>query len=528
MREQRRARKHAALVVGALLVVAAPAAADTRLISRTPAGGLPNAPSSAAAVSQDRKAATFIAYDSAASDIVAGDANGLRDVFVVRRAGGNKAGAKKGKPWKPGTTELVTRGAGGEPADGASFGADLDGDQLHRSHCVAFLSDATNLVPGDSNGKTDAFVKDLSSGKVTRVSVNSRGEQADGATYDVQVDGACDRVAFTSDATNLAFTADQLPPPRTIDSPLTGSERRRCRKRTPKKPCKTKPVKVKSQRAPAVTTAPAPGTRQVYVRVLGGERADKGLVGLTFLASASAGGEPGNGNSFDAAFGDLGSGCPKACGTTTGDALAFTSEASNLVGGDGDGTPDVYLRSFRIPTQHFRERRAGLPAYMELKTVLVSGAASGAADQPAVNSAGDAVAFRSGGTNIVYADLSRGRTKLKTVTPGGNGPSSTPALSRNGLPMLFATDATNLTSQPDGNCVSDVLVRLRKRSFIESLDSSGTVAGSCPAPAGATGAQNPALSYLANYAVFEDSRPLAPANAPGGDPHQIYEHFIGP
>ena len=94
--------------------------------------------------------------------------------------------------------------------------------------------------------------------------------------------------------------------------------------------------------------------------------------------------------------------------------------------------------------------------------------------------------------------------------------------------MLFATDATNLTSEPDGNCVSDVLVRLRKRSFIESLDSSGTVAGSCPPPEGATGALNPALSYLANYAVFEDSRALAPANAPGGDAHQIYERFIGP
>ena len=36
--------------------------------------------------------------------------------------------------------------------------------------------------------------------------VDVNNQQADGASYDVQVDGACDRVVFTSDATNLAFT----------------------------------------------------------------------------------------------------------------------------------------------------------------------------------------------------------------------------------------------------------------------------------------------------------------------------------
>ncbi|MEA2457480.1 MAG: hypothetical protein QOC95_452, partial [Thermoleophilaceae bacterium] len=155
---------------------------ETGLASRTPQGRFPNGPSFHPAFSQDRKGASLLAYDSLASDIVPGDGNGMSDVFVVRRARPFKPGARRATPWRPGQTALVSTGMGGQPADGPSFLPDLDGDQLHGAHCVAFLSDATNLVPGDTNGKTDAFVKDLSKGSIVRVSVNSRGEQADGAS----------------------------------------------------------------------------------------------------------------------------------------------------------------------------------------------------------------------------------------------------------------------------------------------------------------------------------------------------------
>src|SRR3954465_4095011 len=197
-------RNGLALIAAALLMPCGVAGAaggnGTVLASRTPSGGFPDGPSSHAAFSQDRTAASLLAFDSVASDLVAGDSNGFGDVFVVRRAKPFSAGARKATRWKPGATALVSTGMGGAPADGASFLPDLDGDQLHGAHCVAFLSDATNLVPGDTNGVTDAFVKDLSNGSVTRVSVSSSGEQADGASFDVQVDGACDRVAFTSNA----------------------------------------------------------------------------------------------------------------------------------------------------------------------------------------------------------------------------------------------------------------------------------------------------------------------------------------
>ena len=576
-----------ALVAALVPVTRAGAANETHLASQTPAHGFPNGPSAHATFSQDRKGASLLAYDSAASDIVAGDSNAAMDVFIVNRARPFKTGAKRATPWRPGTTDLVSTGMGGQPADGASYLPDLDGDFAHSPHCVAFLSDATNLVPGDVNGKTDGFVKDLKTGQITRVSVNTAGLEADGSTYDVQVDGACDRVAFTSDASNLALTQDLLPKPATVKSPLTGAQRRRCRKRfkghrnLQKKRCKFRKIKVASRMAPAVTTAPPAGTKQVYVRILGGQRDDVGLVGLTFLASASTTGEAGAGNSYDASFGDLGASCPRACGTTSGDAVAFTSEAANLAPGDGNGATDVYQRTFRIPTQHFQERRAKIPAYMKPLTRLVSATPGGAAgngpsDQPASNDNGDFVGFRTAATDLVSGDsngvtdvvvaiLTKGRPRLLLVSftrngnQIGNAASSNPALSRSGSPIFFQTDADNLSAQPapDRNCTGDVLFWniARRTPLIQSLDSDGFVSGNppnpntdpCPSPA-TSPATSPASSYFANFLAFEDANPLLDLQAadqafPGlrdnrsqaammatSDPalHQIYVHFVGP
>src|SRR3954462_9455780 len=64
----------------------------TFLLSRAYDGGLPNGVSRNAAVSHDQRVARYIAYESDATNIVPGDANGLTDVFAVARAapwGGN-------------------------------------------------------------------------------------------------------------------------------------------------------------------------------------------------------------------------------------------------------------------------------------------------------------------------------------------------------------------------------------------------------------------------------------------------------
>lgn len=69
---------------------------------------------------------------------------------------------------------------------------------------VAFRSEASNLVPGDTNRKQDVFVRDLAKGKTTRVSVSSRGGQVNGDSWAPSISADGRYVAFVSDATNIA------------------------------------------------------------------------------------------------------------------------------------------------------------------------------------------------------------------------------------------------------------------------------------------------------------------------------------
>jgi hypothetical protein len=313
---------------------------------------------------------------------------------------------------------------------------------------------------------------------------------------------------------------------------------------------------------------------------MGGQPGDAGLIGLTFLASATTGGEAGNGDSFDVSFGDLGAGCPTACGTTSGDSVAFTSNASNLAAGDGNGVSDVYERTFRIPTQGFLDRRAKLPAYMHPLTRLVSAtggrqAGNGASDQPAVNDSGRFVGFRTaatdlfagdsnGVTDVVHADMVSTPPRLVPVSftssgrRHGNAASSSPRVAHSGTPILFQSDADNLTSIPsvDRNCLGDILSWgiANRRLAVQSRDSEDRISGNpanpgadpCPVPA-TSPATNPASSYYGNYTAFEDGNPLldlpvADSVYPGlrnnrsqaaamatsdATLHQVYVHFVG-
>lgn len=211
------------------------------------------------------------AFESEASNIVAGDTNELTNAFVVDRAPGY---SNDGSPWRNGTTRIASRGLGG-PANGGFYrpaisrepSSDRDRDET-APRCVAFVSEASNLVAGGTNGRRDAFVYCLGSGEVQRVSVASDGSQSDGSTSDVAVfDGSCTRAAFTSDASNLAQT--------------------------------TSGGKAHPNYQANYRTAAAPGeVKQVYARIIGSaKKRDHGLVNLTYLASAFDASAPGNGDS---------------------------------------------------------------------------------------------------------------------------------------------------------------------------------------------------------------------------------------
>jgi hypothetical protein len=98
-----------------------------------------------------------------------------------------------------GATERVSVDSTRSQGDDSSGGPSISGD----GRCVAFRSFATNLVPGDTNGVPDVFVRDRQSGTTERASVASAGAEANsGADYpSISADGH--RVAFGSLSTNL-------------------------------------------------------------------------------------------------------------------------------------------------------------------------------------------------------------------------------------------------------------------------------------------------------------------------------------
>ena len=499
---------------------------ETHLLSKAFDGGFPNASSQNGAFSQDRQLTTLAAYDSFASNILPGDVNGTRDVFLVFR---NRPYNLDGPPWRARKTVIASQRKDGVQGNGPSYLPDIDGEQRHGPSCVAFISAASNLVPGDTNGKPDAFIKYLKSGQIKRVSVNSQRQQALGKTTEVKVDGDCRRVAFVSDAPNLALT------------------------RTSKKLWRT-----------ARTSAPPPGTRQVYVRILDGLYDNKGLRGLTFMASASSRGAAGNGHSFDVGFARAAGGCPQRCGDFSGEDVVFASAATNLSAGDPNPRTDVYKRTFKRAFSRLRRLRVLGKGSLRMKTRLVSATSSGragngASRRPVTEDQGRYIAFETkasdllpgdsnGVSDIARADTAGRRVKQLWVSRSreargpGNGGSYDPAMTRPASPIFFTSDATNLQPNPpsrpgvyhDTNGASDVFLWgiTSGNASLNSRDSKNNMFN-LPKDANHslyslvadherelldepgygqhvphTGSSNPATSYLGNYMLFETAYPL--------------------
>jgi len=167
---------------------------STDLISRSVGGGLPNGPSTKPVISGDRRYARLIAFESTATNLVRGDTNGQKDIFVVPRSGSIN---NQGTPWRGSDAVLVSRPRGGGVANGASGSAAVSGDFRHAGRCIAFISRASNLVPGDTNGRADAFMVSAPGRAVQRVSPGG-GSQLNADVNRVTVSGDCSRVSFTA------------------------------------------------------------------------------------------------------------------------------------------------------------------------------------------------------------------------------------------------------------------------------------------------------------------------------------------
>ncbi|MGQ4361170.1 TolB family protein [Streptomyces sp. SAS_272] len=132
----------------------------------------------------------YVAFESVATNLVAGDTNRYRDVFV--------------HDLQTGETSRVSVGRNGEQSDSESFHPSISAD----GRFVAFDSPASNLVFGDTNDIHDVFVRDRQSGETTRVSVDSNGRQGDDISQVPSISADGRYVAFSSGAKTLALFPD--------------------------------------------------------------------------------------------------------------------------------------------------------------------------------------------------------------------------------------------------------------------------------------------------------------------------------
>ena len=347
-------------------------------VSVDSAGNQANSFSLVPSISADGR---FVAFSSDASNLVPGDTNNSSDIFV--------------RDLSTNTTTRVSVDSAGNQGNGGSSVPSISAD----GRFVAFNSNATNLVPGDTNNRSDIFLRDLLTNTTTRVSVDSAGNQGNGGFLlavfipSISADGRF--VAFASFVPNLV-------PGDTNDS------------------------------------------ADIFVRDT--------LTNTTTRVSLDSAGNQGNGGSFG------GSSDPSI--SANGRFVAFASEASNLVPGDTNASDDIFLRDLSTNTT---------------TRVSVSGASNpgnGDSSNPSISADGRFVTFSSKASNLVpgdtnnkedifVRDLSTNTTTNISVSGAGNqgnGDSGFSSISADGRFVAFSSEASNLVPG-DTNNKEDIFVR---------------------------------------------------------------------
>src|SRR5262245_22428254 len=169
-------------VPGVLWMTAHSAAQQTTLVSVNSGGEQGGRYSDRPAFTADGR---IVAFESGSWNLVQGDTNRREDIFVHDRGAG--------------LTWRVSVDSTGVEGNDSSTRPAISADGA----VVAFQSEASNLVLGDTRGHSDVFIHDSSTGITERVSVGSGGEEGNGDSYQPALSADGRVVAFMSLASNL-------------------------------------------------------------------------------------------------------------------------------------------------------------------------------------------------------------------------------------------------------------------------------------------------------------------------------------
>ena len=456
----------------------------------------------------------YVAFWSAADNLVAGDTNGIADLFL--------------HDFTTGITSLVSVDSAGEQADvfdGAQNGQSISDD----GRFISFSSTANNLVDGDTNQQADIFVHDEATGTTTRVDVSANGAQGDGFSYVSHVSADGSVVAFNSYSDNLV--PGELPQSFnslvfvTSGFPHAGIVARANGRNTsegggsvditvalgeapqhdvtvafdvsdPSEGALSKtsltftPDNWQSPQIVTVTGVQdtlADGDIAYTVDFTASTSADSIYNGLTApsislinldddltrLVSQSSAGIADNSLSANGDVASISNG---------GRFVAFSSPATNLVPDDRNGFQDVFVRDTAL----------GLTSIISTDSLGVQG--NGASSSPSISADGRYVAFASAASNLVDGDTNdaadifvydrqSGTVELVSVNSDGvigNGSSSQPSISDDGQTISFTSSATNLSDNGDSNGFDDIFVHDMTTGSTTrvSIDSNGQEANS--------------------------------------------------
>jgi Tol biopolymer transport system component len=406
-------------------------AQTTELASVSSYGLQGNNPSHFPALSADGR---FVAFASTSNNLVAGDTNGQMDVFMHDR--------------QLGTTEILSLTSAWVPGNGGSGHPSLTAN----GRFVAFDSLATNLVPGDTNGLADIFVRDRLLGRTERVSVATGGAQEDFRSFEPSISADGRFVTFTSAATNLVagdtngvwdvFVRDRLLGTTERVSLDSGGVQGDSDSSQPSISADGRFVAFHSS-ATNLVAGDTNGSDDVFVR-------DRQR-GTTERVSVDTYG-------IEA---DSDSDVPSI--SADGRFVAFDSFATNLVVGDTNGVPDIFVR----------DRQSGITERVSVDSSGIGGN-SGSGDFVSISADGRVVAFFSVAFNLVPGDTNRvgdlfvhdresyaiERVSVATGGSQGNLNSEGIAISADGRFVAFYSSATNLVAG-DTNGYDDVFVRDR-------------------------------------------------------------------
>jgi len=332
----------------------------------------------------------YVAFYSDASNLVSGDTNDTRDIFV--------------KDLQTGTTQRISVASDGTQGNNSSLYPSISADGRY----VAFESEATNLVSGDTNDTGDIFVKDLQTGTTSRISVASDGTQGNNSSLYPSISADGHYVAFWSGASNLVSG----------DTNDTGD---------------------------------------IFVKDL--------QTGTTQRISVASDGTQGNNSSLYPSI------------SADGRYVAFDSSASNLVSGDTNNSTDIFVKDLQTgTTSRISVASDGTQGNNSSLYPSIS------ADGRYVAFESSASNLVSGDTNVVpdifVKDLQTGTIKRISVASDGtqgNNYSGGPSISADGGYVAFYSLASNLVSG-DTNNSTDIFVYALSNDNLPVVNFGATVA----------------------------------------------------